>query len=116
MKNIPFIFLLLIIFVTACTKVDVPKDTPACIKRKIKKLSKEPVQNPPASVYSYNLDGETAYYFPPSCCDVPSDLYDSKCNLICHPDGGFTGGGSGDCQGFRFDSTATLIWKDSRER
>lgn len=29
-----------------------------------------------------------------------SELYDKNCNLICHPDGGFSGGGYGKCPDF----------------
>ena len=115
MRVLLFTIFVLGIGVSSCSKVEVPKNTPSCIKSKIRKIKKQTVQNPPAKVYSYALDGETVYYFPPRCCDVPSDLYDGNCNLICHPDGGFSGGGSGDCRGFSLDSTATLIWEDTRE-
>ncbi len=43
-------------------------------------------------------------------------LYDSECNLICAPDGGFTGNGDGRCpdgilSGIEFTKT---VWQDER--
>jgi hypothetical protein len=50
-----------------------------------------------AQVTEYN--GEIAYYIPLRCCDIPSELYDQNGKIICHPNGGFTGG-DGKCQSF----------------
>jgi hypothetical protein len=46
-----------------------------------------------------------------------SVLYDSSGNIICAPDGGFTGKGDGKCTDF-FSGRAKelLIWKDARTR
>lgn len=43
--------------------------------------------------------GENIYYYfgGQSCCDAFSDLYDERCRLICHPDGGITGQGDFQC-------------------
>ena len=46
----------------------------------------------PAWVARYEYDGRTVYYFPPRCCDIPSELYDAAGNLLCRPDGGFVDG------------------------
>ena len=52
----------------------------------------------------------------PICCDFYSDLYDNKCNLIAHPDGGFTGKGDGKIKDFRKEATnEKLVWEDSRK-
>lgn len=89
---------------------------PACVKTLIKKFSTEEKQNPPRSIYSYTYKGKTVYYVTPPCCDFFSDLYDSNCNLIGHPDGGITG--KGDMQMTDFTtakSNEKLIWKDARK-
>jgi len=88
---------------------------PGCIFAKIDVLRNQPKGNPAYSVYEYLYKGKKVYYFPPQCCDQYSDLYDENCNLICHPDGGITGTGDGNCQDFLTTRTnEVLIWKDGR--
>jgi len=88
---------------------------PACIKKLIGQFKKEEKQNPPRSIYRYSYNGKTVYYVPAICCDFFSDLYDSKCNLIAHPDGGFTGRGDGKASDFIKKRTGEkLVWKDIR--
>ncbi|NQX30258.1 hypothetical protein HQN85_00860 [Pedobacter boryungensis] len=83
---------------------------------KIKQLKAEDVSNPPASVWQYEYNGQTVYFIPQKCCDLPSLLYDKDCNLICSPDGGFTGKGNGKCKDFFEKRTKEkLIWKDDRK-
>jgi len=56
------------------------------------------------------------FYVPALCCDFYSDLYDMDCNLIGHPDGGYTGRGDGSFPDFterRKDEK--LIWADERK-
>ena len=90
-------------------------DSPPCINQLINKFTTEEKQNPPRSIYRYTFNNATVYYVPAPCCDFFSDLYDSNCNLIGHPDGGFTGKGDGKI--IKFDSLRTeekLIWRDER--
>jgi hypothetical protein len=88
---------------------------PACVQRLITGFKKDPVQNPPRSIYRYTYHGKTVYYVPAPCCDFFSDLYDSACTLIAHPDGGFTGRGDGKAPGFMKErSNEKLLWKDNR--
>ena len=90
---------------------------PVCIKDLIATYKKEDMQNPPRSIYSYTYNGKTVYYVPPICCDFFSDLYDDKCNLIAHPDGGFTGRGDGKLPDFSTARTnEKLIWHDERDK
>jgi len=92
-----------------------PPDKPVWLKQKIRKLSHQPVQNPPASVYEYQYNGDIVFYFPPQCCDAFSDLFDKNGKLICHPDGGITGKGDGLCSDFFQQATMIqLIWQDKR--
>lgn len=113
--KLAIIFLLLLVAIVSCDKNDLPKGTPKCIKNEIKKLEDLEPQNPRASVWLYKFKGENVYYIPSACCDIPSKLYDTKCNLICSPDGGITGNGDGNCTDFNSTKTEEkLIWKDNR--
>jgi len=92
-----------------------PKDTPACIKEKIVSIKNEPKRDPKAVVYQYEYKGEKVYFIPSYCCDMFSELYDSNCKLICHPDGGITGKGDGKCPDFFSERKhEKVIWKDPR--
>jgi hypothetical protein len=104
-----------IVLQTQTCKKDDFKDVPVCILEKIEKLKTENPTNPPASVWQYEYNGQTVYYIPAKCCDIPSSLYDTNCKLICSPDGGFTGKGDGKCKDFAEKRTnEKLIWKDAR--
>lgn len=68
----------------------------------------------PHYVWSYRYNGERVYYVPPRCCDVMSVLYDVYGVRICHPGGGFSGNGDGQCPDFFDERTdEVLIWEDS---
>jgi hypothetical protein len=88
---------------------------PAWLKQIIANLEAEPVANPPASITRYAYKGQTVYYLPPRCCDVPSELYDSTGAVLCGPDGGITGRGDGRCADFFTErKDEQLIWQDRR--
>lgn len=90
--------------------------TPQCIKALIVQFEKEDVQNPPRKIYSYSYNGKKVYYVPAICCDFFSDLYDTDCKLIGHPDGGFTGKGDGKLPDFNTTKTnEVLVWADKRK-
>jgi hypothetical protein len=107
--------LLLTASISECKKVDVPEGTPYCIKKEIRKILKEDKRNPSAKMWQYTYHGETVYYIPPYCCDQMGVLFNNKCDIICHPDGGLTGGGDGKCTDF-FQSRTNekLVWEDTR--
>ena len=102
------------LYITSCSKIDVKKDVPFCIEQKIKEIKNEPVQNPPAEVWEWKTDTETYYYITSDCCDQYNYLYDDDCNIVCAPDGGFTGNGDGQCPDFSSTPVKTLIWEDER--
>lgn len=111
------IFLVIGIIVTmfSCKKELALKGTPNCVEWKTKEIANNEVWNPTAKIYSYSYNGATVYYFPPRCCDIPGELYDEDCNLICRPDGGFTGDGDGKCPDFfKLRTGEKLIWEDKR--
>jgi hypothetical protein len=90
---------------------------PKCINKMIAEFTKAKVENPPRKIYSYNYQGKTVYYVTPPCCDFYSDLYDSDCNLIGHPDGGFTGKGDGKMPDFHSTKSGEkLVWEDKRKQ
>ena len=104
-----------VLTLTHCQKLDVPQDTPSCVKKEIRKIKSDGVRNPPAVVWQYEYNGSIVYYIPSYCCDVPSLLFDSDCNQICSPDGGITGRGDGKCADFFAKrKNEKLIWKDDR--
>ena len=99
-----------------CEKKDIQKEIPECIQEKIDEIANEEVWNPPAKIYEYQYNGETVYYIPPRCCDIQSILYDENCNVICHPDGGISGDGDGQCTDFfSLRKNERLIWEDLRD-
>ena len=93
-----------------------PEKIPVCIQQLINKFKSEEKQNPPRQIISYTYKAHTVYYVTPPCCDFFSDLYDSTCVLLGHPDGGFTGRGEGKITDFTGTRTnEKLIWKDERK-
>ena len=88
---------------------------PPWLQQLIARIESEPVTNPPSSILQYRYRGATVYFRPARCCDVFSDLYDEAGALLCHPDGGLTGGGDGRCTDFLALRTAErLVWQDTR--
>jgi len=101
---------------SGCKKNDATFAVPKCIHAEIQRMKSEPVTDPAGSVWRYTYNGQTVYYVPANaCCDMQSTLYNSSCEVICHPDGGFSGHGDGQCSDFfttRQDET--LVWQDNR--
>ncbi|MBS1742291.1 MAG: hypothetical protein JST81_04590 [Bacteroidetes bacterium] len=80
------------------------------------RFAAEEKQNPPRKIIRYEYEGKTVYYVTPPCCDFFSDLYDSTCVLIGHPDGGFTGKGDGKLSDFNEKKKReVLVWEDRRK-
>jgi len=111
--NLIFIFCLLSIISCKPTKQAVK--LPTCIESKIETLKNQSLQNPPSQVWQWDANGNTYYYFNAPCCDQFSTLYNERCEIICAPDGGFTGKGNGKCPDFGTDVKRTLIWEDQRK-
>jgi hypothetical protein len=82
---------------------------PGCIESKIKAELKS--DSPPTEVWEWKVDQKIYYYFVASCCDQFNYLYDNNCELICAPDGGFSGAGDGQCPEFPASMERTLVWK-----
>lgn len=104
MKKLALIFIAVLFLNMTCEDVEI--DAPRCVRELIKQ---EPQ---PVEVWRYTFENQTVYYLVGDCCDQFNSVYDSNCNLICHPSGGITGGGDGTCP--EFHNTAKdglLIWK-----
>lgn len=107
--------ILLLTLVTAACASTRRDERPAAIADLISRLEAEPKKNPPATVWRYRYNGALVWYVPPSCCDVPSELYDSAGRVICAPDGGLTGSGDGRCADFFEARTEGVeVWTDRR--
>ena len=90
---------------------------PKWVDQLIQKFEREPVGNPPQSIWRYEYNGQVVYYVPAQCCDMFSTLYDADGNEICAPNGGITGTGDGRCKDFMSQKTGEqLIWQDPRKR
>ncbi len=111
----PISILVIVFSVLTCKSTDQKAGLPVCIETKIEAIKIEPVGNPPAEVWKWEADGNTYYYFNSPCCDQYNYLYDGNCEVICVPDGGFTGKGDQKCPDFSVDLKKTLIWKDERK-
>jgi hypothetical protein len=114
MKRLLVLPLFLCWLLTACDKPDLAVAVPDCIENKIQNIQNAPVENPPKEVWLWEYNGVSYYYFTAACCDQFSELYDADCNLVCAPDGGFSGMGDGNCVPGILNATKTLIWKDPR--
>lgn len=111
MKFYSLIFLLTLF---SCSK-NVLKTSPSCIVKKINAFKDQPKGNPPQLVVQYTYHGKKVFYIPAQCCDQYSSVYDDNCNLLGHPDGGYTGKGDGTLPGFLDEaSNPKTIWKDDR--
>jgi YHS domain-containing protein len=118
MKNITILIaILLSSFLVSCTNSTPADGNPEWVKNLIATYEKDPVGNPPQSIWQYEYNGQTVYFIPAQCCDQYSKLYDANGTVICAPDGGFTGQGDGKCPDFvQMRKNEKLIWNDPRTR
>ncbi len=116
MKIIFLIVISVSILLAGCSQAT-QSANPAWVDKLITQYESDVVGNPPQSIWSYEYNGQVVYYIPPQCCDQYSTLYSADGNVICAPDGGFTGTGDGKCPDFLSKRTnEQQIWKDSRTR
>jgi len=114
-RHILFLFAMVILSYS-CSSINAQKGIPQCIQDKITELKKQPLANPPISVYQYHYNDKLVYYISAPCCDRYTTLYDESCTVICRPSGGITGKGDGKCSDFFEKRTdKKLLWKDTRK-
>lgn len=113
-----FLIIWISLIANACIKDQARKGLQegSCVQHLIDELAKEKTpRNPRAEVWEFDYNGGKVYYVPPYCCDAQSVLFDKYCNVICHPDGGYSGSGDGQCTNFFTDRrNGVLVWKDER--
>lgn len=114
MKNTLTLLLAGTITLISCKTSNLDINAPSCINEKIELIKNNNVTNPPTQVWKWEVDGETYYYITSNCCDQYNNLYNEQCELICAPDGGFTGLGDGNCPNFIGEIIKTLVWEDQR--
>lgn len=99
----------------ACTTEPPVGNDPEWLTALIHELENQPVANPPAFIARYDYRGQVVYYLPARCCDIPSNVYSAGGTIICHADGGFSGGGDGRCSDFlSARKNEKIIWRDPR--
>jgi len=88
---------------------------PAWLTTRIKAVLGERKRNPITRILRYSYGGQTVYYISAPCCDQYSEVFDTKGKLVCHPDGGITGKGDGQCSDFeKRKSNEKVVWQDPR--
>ncbi|WP_425600342.1 DUF6970 domain-containing protein [Luteimonas deserti] len=110
--RIPIIILALAISWTARASENLPHFVQDLVER----YKQMPPRSSPGAVWRYQYEGRVVYFVPRlPCCDIPSALYTASGELLCHPDGGFTGLGDGTCLDFFGKRTSErLVWRDAR--
>ncbi len=108
----------LVLALTACGGTSpgeaTPETRPPWLLDLIAAQEAQPVANPPALISRQEYSAGVYYYLPPRCCDVFSELYDAEGTLVCHPDGGLTGRGSGNCPQLGTLVREEIVWRDTR--
>jgi len=66
----------------------------------------------PFVIYEGTYHNETAYYIPWPFPDWFNDLYNQTGELLCSPDGGYTGKGDGKCPDFSRDNFE-VVWENN---
>jgi hypothetical protein len=81
-------------------------DCPTCFASILNKV------NAPLEIWAYKYNNQAVFLAVADCCDQYNFLYDSKCNQLCAPSGGFSGSGDGKCADFNDKATdGKLVWK-----
>jgi hypothetical protein len=111
MKKI-FALLIVIVICSSFQKKKVKDTLPSCIKKKIEAYAKMAKHEQPQNVIEYEYKGKKVYYVTMPCCDFFNEVYDSSCNLLGHPDGGFTGKGDGKLPDFTAEKKKEkIVWQ-----
>lgn len=75
-------------------------------------MSADPHEGSPISLTRYTYREQTVYYMVAPCCDRYNVVYDSVCNILGYPDGGYTGKGDGKMSDFYKEATdKKVIWE-----
>lgn len=116
-KIITFISILFLFSCSSNKKINATNELPSCLHSKITTMSKDPREGMPKSVTRYKYKGKTVYYLVAACCDKYNIVFDSDCNVLGFPDGGFTGKGDGKMPDFHQEaSDGKVVWQMDPEK
>lgn len=103
---------------TSENKVAAARDSiPDCLIARIDSMAGDSSQGVPQSITRYQYKGQTVYYIKAPCCDKFNIVFDTACNVLGYPDGGFTGRGDGKMPGFKKEATnAKVVWNQKMEK
>ena len=91
---------------------------PAFLRQLIEEYEAASEQRYPFEIWRYEYEGESVFYVPLAralCCDIQSVLYSVDGEILCRPDGGFTGRGDGRCPDFDpRASEGVRVWGEQR--
>ena len=89
--------------------------TPPCIQKMIDSATTAPGGQSITEVTRYMYNGAKVYLVGAPCCDQFNNAYDSACNYLFAPSGGFTGKGDGSHPDFfTMAKVDSLIWKAAK--
>lgn len=106
---------------TACNRQNIDPSIPACIQERISQAEAgeqgidfgyrmiAPVDL--VSIYRYQHKGDQYFELVYHIADGFTELYDQNCEYVCSPNGGFWGGGAGDCEEWVDINDRELIWQ-----
>lgn len=87
-------------------------ELPTCIQTLIQQKGQEKTGQSFIAIYRYKYQNRYVYFGYADCCDQFNVLFDKDCQLLCSPNGGFTGGGDGKCPNFFKEATdRTEVWR-----
>ena len=104
-----------VLFFMSCAahkKVQEVKELPPCLETKIETMSANSREGVPQSITRYLYKGQTVYYMLSPCCDKYNIVFDSDCNILGFPDGGYTGRGDGKMPDFHKKAVKDkIVWE-----
>ena len=114
-KILHTIWIILLINMFGCEKLELKIDVPACMENEIREYSKSHLAcDSGAKIYRYDFQGSQVFVFEPGNCgaDMPVNVYGSNCNLICTL-GGFAGNAICNSENFYENATSKiLVWEN----
>lgn len=111
MNKILLLFLVIISFISSCTRFEIEKDTPKCVKDEIIEFNKSQTCSD-IKVDEYTFQGISVFVFDSGTCgaDMQSSAKDSECNSLGDI-GGFVGNTEINGESFENAIFVKNIWK-----
>jgi hypothetical protein len=109
-----------VFFLFACAahkKATGSAELPPCLQAKIDSMTLDPNEGSPQSITRYRYHDQTVYYMKAPCCDKYNIVFDSVCNILGYPGGGFTGKGDGKMTDFFKEAKdGKVVWSLSLKK